>query len=93
MQRSVIFSLFLLFAHFPQNFAQQKLFTFVALGDMPYFLPADYARFENVIKEVNQQNQVFNVFVGDVKSSSTPCSQICTMRTKMRVMATPSNIF
>lgn len=75
MQRSIILSFFLLISHFPSVFVQQKPFSFVALGDMPYFLPADYARFENVIKEVNQQNQVFNVFVGDIKSSSTPCSQ------------------
>jgi len=50
-------------------------FTIIAFGDMPYNLPQDYARFENVIKTVNELHQSFNVFVGDFKSSSTPCSE------------------
>jgi hypothetical protein len=75
MQRILLICLFIVTALPSQIFAQQKPFTFVALGDMPYSLPADYTRFDNVIREVNQQNQVFNVFVGDIKSSSTPCSQ------------------
>lgn len=50
-------------------------FSFVALGDMPYNLPQDYVRFENVIKTVNEQNQVFSVFVGDIKASVTPCTE------------------
>lgn len=41
---------------------------------MPYALPGDYTRFENLIKTVNNENQVFNVHVGDIKSSKTPCS-------------------
>lgn len=49
-------------------------FSFFVLGDMPYHLPEDYNRFENVIDRLNQENQVFNVFVGDFKSSKTPCS-------------------
>jgi hypothetical protein len=51
-----------------------KPFEFVAFGDMPYTLPEDYGRFENLIKETNKQNQVFNVHVGDIKSSKTACS-------------------
>lgn len=49
-------------------------FSFVAFGDMPYHLPTDYARFENLIREVNRQDQVFNVHLGDIKSSETDCS-------------------
>jgi hypothetical protein len=49
-------------------------FYFIAFGDMPYFLPKDYSKFENVIKEINKENPVFTVNVGDFKSSSTPCS-------------------
>jgi hypothetical protein len=75
MQRISFIYFFIFTALSSQVFAQLKPFSFVALGDMPYFLPVDYARFEDVIKEVNQQNQVFSVFVGDIKSSSTPCSQ------------------
>jgi hypothetical protein len=59
---------------FSQN--KENPFTFFVLGDMPYNLPKDNTRFENVIKELNKQNQVFNVFVGDFKSSKTPCSDI-----------------
>ena len=50
-------------------------FYFIAFGDMPYFLPDDYARFENLIKTVNSLNPVFNIHVGDIKSSSTKCSE------------------
>lgn len=49
-------------------------FSFVAFGDMPYTLPEDYGRFENLIKATNKQNQLFNVHVGDIKSSKTACS-------------------
>jgi hypothetical protein len=49
-------------------------FSFVAFGDMPYTLPEDYGRFENLIKATNKQNQLFNVHVGDIKSSKTDCS-------------------
>ena len=49
-------------------------FTFVALGDMPYTLPADYARFEALIGTVNARQPAFSIHVGDIKSGSTPCS-------------------
>ena len=50
-------------------------FNFVVFGDMPYTLPADYGRFEHLIRDVNaQKTQVFNVHVGDIKSSETECS-------------------
>jgi len=57
---------------FSQN--KEKPFTFFVLGDMPYHLPEDNAKFENVINALNKQKQEFNVFVGDFKSSKTPCS-------------------
>ena len=49
-------------------------FKFVALGDMPYKLPDDYARFEALIGEVNRLQPAFTIHVGDIKSGSTPCS-------------------
>lgn len=49
-------------------------FKFVALGDMPYKLPDDYARFEALIGEVNRLQPAFTLHVGDIKSGSTPCS-------------------
>ena len=42
---------------------------------MPYTLPKDYERFENVIKTINEQNQAFTINVGDIKSSSTLCTE------------------
>lgn len=50
-------------------------FSIVAIGDMPYVLPADFGRFENLIKTVNEQEHAFTIHVGDIKSSSTPCSE------------------
>ena len=49
-------------------------FKFVALGDMPYKLSDDYARFEALIGEVNRLQPAFTLHVGDIKSGSTPCS-------------------
>lgn len=49
-------------------------FSFVVLGDMPYNLPQDDAQFERLITFLNLQGQKFNVFVGDIKSSRTDCS-------------------
>ncbi len=51
-----------------------KSFAFVALGDMPYSLPADYGRFEALIGKVNALKPAFTVHVGDIKSGSTVCS-------------------
>ena len=53
----------------------QESFSFISFGDMPYVLPQDYVRFENLIKKVNEEHQAFNVHVGDIKSSSTPCTE------------------
>ena len=52
-------------------------FDFVALGDMPYTLPADYPRFERLIAAINQQTPTprFSVHVGDIKSGSTLCTE------------------
>ena len=41
---------------------------------MPYRLPDDYARFENLIEKVNKEKPAFSVHVGDFKSGSTVCS-------------------
>jgi len=53
---------------------QSHAFSFMALGDMPYYMPEDNARFENVIQYLNKQDQAFNVFVGDFKSSKNKCT-------------------
>ena len=49
------------------TFAQSKKFEFIAFGDMPYSLPNDYKRFENIITQINNQKSVFSVHVGDFK--------------------------
>ena len=53
---------------------QQKKFTIVAFGDMPYKVPNDYPKFERVIKTLNKENPNFIVHVGDFKSGSSLCS-------------------
>ncbi len=55
--------------------APAAAFDFVALGDMPYTLPADYGRFEKLIGAINRQRPAFSVHVGDFKSGSTLCSE------------------
>ncbi|WP_114638634.1 hypothetical protein [Polynucleobacter necessarius] len=57
-------------------------FKFIALGDMPYNIPADYARYERLISEINQQKPSFTVFVGDTKSGSIPCSDEYNQKVK-----------
>jgi uncharacterized protein YkuJ len=57
------------------SFAQERsAFDFVALGDMPYKLPDDYARFERLIDTINQAKPAFSIHVGDIKSGSSPCT-------------------
>lgn len=51
-----------------------KAFAFVALGDMPYKLPDDYARFETLIGKVNALKPSVSIHMGDIKSGSTVCS-------------------
>jgi hypothetical protein len=54
--------------------AQNKKFEFIAFGDMPYRLPDDYVRFENLIQQINHEKPAFSVHVGDIKSGSSLCS-------------------
>ena len=52
----------------------ERAFSFVALGDMPYTLPGDIAKFDRLIAIVNKLKPAFTVHVGDTKSGATPCS-------------------
>ena len=55
--------------------AEDKPFTFVALGDMPYGKPAKvYAPFKTLIGQVNALKPAFTIHIGDTKSGSTHCS-------------------
>lgn len=49
-------------------------FTFAAIGDTPYFLAADYERFERLIAEINRRGPAFTIHIGDIKSGSTRCT-------------------
>jgi hypothetical protein len=71
--------LLIFFAIIVNNISQAQIsgnqkFTFNTFGDMPYFFPHDFTRFENVIKQVNTAPIAFSVHVGDFKASVTPCS-------------------
>lgn len=51
-----------------------RAFSFVALGDMPYKLPDDIAKFDRLIATVNKLKPAFTIHVGDIKGGSMPCS-------------------
>jgi hypothetical protein len=51
MMRALFISLICLFVT-SINFAQAQKFEFIAFGDMPYRIPNDYPRFENLIKQI-----------------------------------------
>jgi hypothetical protein len=70
----ITYLILILFFHGSIASAQSKKFEFITFGDMPYHLPADYSRFEALIKQVNHEKPAFTVHVGDFKSGSTPCS-------------------
>jgi hypothetical protein len=62
----------------PASAAEQiggdSAFSFVALGDMPYNLPDDYAKFDRLIAAVNTLKPAFTLHMGDIKSGALPCS-------------------
>ena len=49
-------------------------FSFVALGDMPYNLPDDYAKFDRLIAAINTLKPAFTLHMGDIKPGGLPCS-------------------
>ncbi|WP_114749340.1 metallophosphoesterase [Pleomorphovibrio marinus] len=53
---------------------QGEEFSFMAIGDVPYHLPEDFGRFENMIRDINGEKPAFTLHVGDIKSGSTPCT-------------------
>lgn len=56
------------------GFAGPAAFEFVALGDMPYTLPRDYAKFDALIAAINGVAPAFSLHIGDIKSGSSPCT-------------------
>ena len=63
-----------------------EAFEFVALGDLPYDVPADDARFERLIAAINAIEPAFSIHVGDIKSGSSPCSDEMLQKVKDRFM-------
>jgi len=60
--------------HAGEQIGGDRAFSFVALGDMPYNLPDDYAKFDRLIAAVNTLKPAFTLHMGDIKSGSLPCS-------------------
>ena len=56
-----------------ESFGGSNAFSFVALGDMPYFLPDDVAKVDRLIAATNALKPAFTLHIGDVKSANTPC--------------------
>ena len=74
MRRLLLFLCF--FAPFTSSRIQaddDSPFHFLVMGCMPYYMPQDEARFQNVIIEANQVRPAFSVHCGDTKSGQRPC--------------------
>lgn len=66
----------------PSAAAEAQRFDFIALGDMPYNVPADHARYDRLIDRINAAGPAFSIHVGDTKAGSTPCSDESIRRSK-----------
>lgn len=53
--------------------AEPQPFEFLVMGCMPYHMPQDAERFENVIAYANAHGPAFSVHVGDTKFGQVPC--------------------
>lgn len=62
--------------------ALAQRFEFVAFGDMPYNVPADYERVDRLVDRINAVAPAFTLFVGDTKSGSSPCTDEMIARSK-----------
>ncbi|MCC5935813.1 MAG: metallophosphoesterase [Lunatimonas sp.] len=54
--------------------SEQGSFEFMVIGDVPYHLPEDFSRFEQMVQAINDYGPAFTIHVGDIKSGSTPCT-------------------
>ena len=57
-------------------------FSFMAIGDMPYNLPGDYAAFDRVIARINATRPAFTIHVGDIISGQTRCDDALFARVR-----------
>ena len=74
MKNKILLFIFALTTYALSCCAVAQPFKFIALGDMPYTIPQDYERYDRLIQHINNINPAFNIFIGDTKSGSTPCS-------------------
>lgn len=74
MLKHIAMASFALMLAVPAQAAGPDAFDFVAIGDMPYKIPDDYAKFDRVISAINGVKPAFTVHVGDIKSGSSPCT-------------------
>jgi hypothetical protein len=78
----IVLAICLISGSFGINAQSVEPFKFMVLGDMPYNIPDDYARYDRLISEINRQKPSFTIFVGDTKSGSTPCSDEYNQKVK-----------
>ena len=64
------------------SMANAERFSFMALGDMPYNLPGDYAAFDRVIARVNSMRPAFTFHVGDIINGRTRCDDALFARVR-----------
>jgi hypothetical protein len=62
--------------------ARAERFGFIAIGDMPYNLPGDYAAFDRVITRINTLQPAFTIHVGDIISGQTRCDDALYSRVR-----------
>jgi hypothetical protein len=55
-------------------------YEFVAIGDVPYYVPDDYPAWERLIGAINRANPAFTVHVGDFKKGSKPCDDETSLK-------------
>ncbi|RCS59530.1 hypothetical protein [Parvibium lacunae] len=67
--------------------ATPKRFSFAALGDVPYG-PRDAHWTREVLREIDQEELQFVLHVGDLKSSSEPCSDALILQRKALLTTT-----
>jgi hypothetical protein len=65
-----------------QPAARAERFGFIAIGDMPYNLPGDYAAFDRVIARINTLQPAFTIHVGDIINGQTRCDDALFLRVR-----------
>lgn len=75
MKRCLSAAALAVLACLPLPAVAQEAFHFMAIGDMPYYIPKDYEKLDRLIDKINKEgNPAFTIHVGDIKSGSTHCS-------------------